>query len=274
MTSSDKELDRALSGRTTSDQDTAEMVDVARRLEGTFDVEAPRADAQKALFAAAVGTRRRPSAWRYLAPAVAMGSLLVAVYFAGRAATPGNAFYPVRKALQQVDLAPQVGEQVDTVLQGARLKIVQAEARFEDAPNRSVDLAAAALKELGRVESMIANLPSEDRAGPQEQVDVLEDRALAVMLAAFEEDEPEELEDAVDDLEDRSGSSEGPGSDDPASGSDNSGSGSDDSGSDDSGSDDNSGSGSDDNSGSGSDSSGSGSGGSDDSSGSGSGDDD
>lgn len=266
MTSSDRELDKALTGRTTPDHDTAELVDVARRLEGTFDVETPRADAQKALFAAAVGTRKRPTVWRYLAPAVAMVSLLVAVYFAGRGATPGNAFYPVRKALQQVDLAPQVGEQVETVLQGARLKIVQAEARFEDAPNRSVDLATAALKDLGRVEAMIGNLPSEDRAAPQGQVDALEDRALTVMLAAFEEDEPEQLEDAVDDLEDRSGSSED-------SDSDNSGSGSD-SGSDDSGSDDNSGSGSGDNSGSGSDSSGSGSGGSDDSSGSGSGDDD
>ena len=261
MTSSDKELDRALAGRTTPDQDTAELVDVARRLEGTFDVEAPRTDAQRALFAAAVGTRRRPTAWRYLAPAVAMASLLVAVYFAGRAATPGNAFYPVRKALQQVDLAPQVGEQIDTVLQGARLKIGQAEARFEDAPNRSVDLATAALKDLGRVEAMIANLPSEDRTAPQDQVDLLVDRALAVMLAAFEEDEPEELEDAVDDLEDRSGSGSDSDSDDS------------DSGSDDSGSDDNSGSGSDDNSGSGSGSSGKGSGGSDDSSGSGSGDD-
>lgn len=256
MTSSDKELDRALAGSTTPDEETAELVDVARRLEGNFDVEAPRADAQKALFAAAVGTRRRPTVWRYLAPAVAMGSLLVAVYFAGRAATPGNAFYPVRKALQQVDLAPQVGDQVDTVLQEARLGIVEAETRVEDAPTRAVDLATAALKSLGRAEAMIANLPSEDRAAPQDEADVLQDRALAVMLAAFEEDEPEDIEEAADDLRDDGG---GSGSDDD------SGSGSDDSSG--------SGSGDDDNSGSGSGSSGSGSGGSDDSSGSGSGDD-
>jgi len=264
MTSSDKELDKVLSGKTTPTEEIGPLVDVARQLEGKFDVEAPRAEAQKALFAAAVATRRRPTVWRYLAPAVALTSLLAAVYFAGRAATPGNALYPVRKALQQVDLAPQVGDEVDRLLTDARLNVVRAEARVEDAPTRAVDLATAALKNLGRVEGMIADLPSDQRSGPQAQADQLETRALAALLAAFEEDEPEDIEDAADDLRDRSGSdddSSGSGSDDDSSGSGSGGS-----------DDDTSGSGSDDNSGSGSGSSGSG-GGSDDSSGPGSGDD-
>ena len=262
MTSSDKELDKVLSGKTAPTEETGPLVDIARRLEGTFDVEAPRADAQKALFSAAAATRRRPTVWRYLAPAVALTSLLAAVYFAGRAATPGNALYPVRKALQQVDLAPQVADEVDRLLTDARLNVVRAEARVEDAPTRAVDLATAALKNLGRVEGMIADLPSDQRSGPQAQADQLQTRALAALLAAFEEDEPEDIEDAADDLRDRSGSeddSSGSGSDDDSSGSGDS-------------DDDSSGSGSDDNSGPGSDSSGSG-GGSDDSSGPGSGDD-
>jgi uncharacterized membrane protein YgcG len=264
MTSSDRELDKVLSGKGTPTDETGPLVDVARRLEGKFDVGAPRADSQKALFAAAVGTRRRPTVWRYIAPAIAVTSLLAAVFFAGRAATPGHALYPVRKALQQVDLAPQVGDQIDRLLTEARLRVVQAEARIENAPSRSVDLATAALKDLGHLEALIADLPSDQRQGPSTEAAALEDRALAALLAAFEEDEPEDLKDAVDDLRDRQDSDD-----------DNSGSGSDDSSG--SGSDDSSGSGSDeDNSGPGGgsdDSSGSGSG-SDDSSGPGSGDDD
>lgn len=257
MTSSDKELDRVLSGKGTPTDETGPLVDVARRLEGKFDVETPRADSQKALFAAAVGTRRRPTMWRYVAPAIAITSLLAAVFFAGRAATPGHALYPVRKALQQVDLAPQTGDQIDRLLTEARLKVVQAEARIENAPSRSIDLASAALKDLGRAEALIADLPSDQREGPRAEADLLEDRALAAMLAAFEEDEPEDLEDAADDLRDRQDDND-----------DDSGSGADDSSGSGSGSDDDSsgpGGGSDDSSGSGS--------GSDDSSGPGSGDD-
>ena len=267
MTSSDRNLDKVLAGKTAPDEETQEMVDAARRLEEMLAVEAPPAPATRALFTTAVATRRRPSAWRFMAPAITVTSLLVAVYFAGRAATPGEPLWGVRQVLQQVDLAPATFEEVDDQLSEATRTIVEAETIAEDNPRRARILATRALKTLGVAESLARDLPSGDSVVQRDAIERLEKRALAVLFLSFEEEEPEGIEERADELED---DDSGSGSDDSGSDDgdfdDSSGSGS---GSDDSGSDDNSGSGSgsdDDNSGSGADDS--------DSSGSGSGSDD
>ena len=260
--SSERDLDKVLAGKREPEGDSAPLADMARQLEGMFDVETPSANRERAVFASAVGVRGRRSAARYIAPAIAGISLLAAVYFAGRAADPGNALYPVRKALQEVDLAPRPTEGLDERLAAANTTLQKAEAFLIERPGRSQKLAADAIKALGGVELLLADVPESDRERYRARVEELHNNALVILVEASVREVTEDT---------GASSSRSPGSENSGPGSESSGSGSGDSG--DSGDSSGSGSGDsdeEDNSGSGSDSSGSGSG-SDDNSGSGSG---
>ena len=274
MNKSERNLDKVLEGKAPADESTAPLADVARRLEGLMDLEAPEAGRERALFAAAVGARQRVTPWRHLAPVVAVASLLAAVFFAGRAAAPGDALYPVRRVLQEVDLAPRLSDRVAHRLALAQAQLAEADALLVERPRRAQVIAADVLKALGAIEELLKDLPGDEREVYELAAAELEDKArvtsitAASIIAGRQPGEPE------DDRSGPGGGSDddsGSGSDDSGS-DDSSGSGSGDSGSDDSGSDDSSGSGSGDSGSDDSSGSGSGDSGSDDSSGSGSGD--
>ena len=276
MNKSERNLDKVLEGKAPADETTAPLADVARRLKGLMDVEAPEAGRERAMFAAAVGGRQRVTPWRHLAPVVAVASLLAAVFVGGRAAAPGDALYPVRRVLQEVDLAPRLSDRVAHRLALAQAQLAEADALVVERPRRAQVLAANVLKALGAIEELLGDLPADEREVYELAAAELEDKArvtsitAASIIAGRQPGEPEDDRSGPgggSDDDSRSGSDDS-GSDDSGSddGSDSDGSGSDDSGSDDSGSDD---SGSDD---SGSDDSGSDDG--SDSDGSGSGSDD
>ena len=250
------------------DLQAEELADLARRLETALDVDAPAARSEKALFVAGIGANKRSRGFGPLVPALAAVVLLVAIGIMSRTAQPGQALFPVRKALDKVGLAPSATNEIRDLLDRAERIVVQAESSATSAPTRVEALVHEVWAVLDEADELVGDLDS-DRRGPYErEIDVLEERAEAA------EDRADETIDAREEAEEEAGDSSGSG---PGSGGDDSsGSGSgadDDSSGRGSGSDDGSsgsGSGSDDSSGSGS---GSGSGGGDDSSGSGSGDD-
>lgn len=256
-----------------------ELADLARRLEGALDVEAPDARSEKALFVAGVGSRRaRRSPWpAALVPATAAVAVLVVLAVVSRTALPGQALYPVRQVLGNVGLAPSTAREARVLLDEAEQLVVEAEGATLSAPTRAQDLARRALAKLEEAEELAGELDGARAESFDRSIDALADRADDAYDAADDTlDEREEAED--DSTGSGSDDSSGPGSDDDSSGS-GSGGGVD-SSAPGSGGDDSSGSGSggeDDSSGSGSggdDSSGSGSGGGGDSSGKGSGDHD
>ena len=258
-----------------------ELADLARRLEAALDAEAPDARSEKALFVAGVGARRRHASWTAaLVPATAAVAVLISVAVVSQGALPGQALYPVRKALDRVGLAESPAREVRELLGEAERLVTAAEGAAPSSPTEAQELAIDALAALREADDLAGELDGERQEAFEREIEALEERAEeAEDLADDTIDEREEAEEEAEERDDSSG--RGSGGDDSDGDSSGPGSGGDDgsgsgSGSDD---DDNSGSGSgsgDDNSGSGSglddDSSGSGSGGGD-SSGSGSGED-
>lgn len=255
-----------------------ELADLARRLEAALDVDAPEARSEKALFVAGVGARTRRSSWTAaLVPATAAVAVLVALAVVSRGALPGQALFPVRKALDRVGLAPSTAGDVRELLDDAVRLVAAAEGAAPSSPERAQELAFEAQATLREAEELVDELDGDRAESFEDEIDALEDRAEAAEEIA--DDTLDERAEAGEDegVDDSSGRGPGSGDDSRGRGSggddDSSGSGSGDVDSSGSGSgDDSSGPGSDDSSGSGSggdDSSGSGSGGDDDSSGKG-----
>ena len=253
------------------DLQAEELADLARRLETALDVDAPEARSEKALFVAGIGANKRRHGFGPLVPALAAVVLLVAIGIVSRTAQPGQALFPVRKALDKVGLAPSATNEIRDLLDRAERIVVQAESSATSAPTRVEALVHEVWAVLDEADELVGELDSDRRDSYETEIDVLEERAEAA------EDRADETIDAREEAEQDAGDSSGSGSGSGGDDSSGSGSGGDDSSGSGSGSDDDSsgsGSGGDDSSGSGSggdDSSGSGSGGGDDSSGSGSG---
>ena len=103
----ERELDRALAdGQGSSDPELADLVDAAERVRRELAVEAPRARRERAMFVAgAAGSQRRWTWSMSLLPVLATSAVVIALAFLSLAALPGDALYPVRRALDSVGLA-------------------------------------------------------------------------------------------------------------------------------------------------------------------------
>jgi hypothetical protein len=243
MTDLERELEKALAGKSASDEVTP-LSETAKELRAAFTVEAPEARSESILFTSAVGLRRRsPLLVRLLMPAVAVASVLVALFLAGRNALPGDSLYPVRGALKVVGLAEDTRREVQREIHRAQRLLGQAEGFLPADPDEAEDLASEAIDSLEDAKDLLEDVDAGRRSGFRQTINSLEVRARRLIAEA----------ERIDDVDrDNSG---------PSSSSDNSGPGG-------GGDDDNSGSGSDD------DNSGPGSGDDSDGDSSGSGSDD
>lgn len=246
MTDVEKELDRALTGRSHRD-DVAPLAETAAELRSAFAADVPEARAEFLFFTSAVGLRKRsPLILRWLVPAIAVGCVAAALVLVSRTAVPGDSLYPVRGVLKQVGLASAPTREVDREIRIASNLLSRAETALLVDPDRAEDLAHEAIDHLGDAGDLIEDLDDDDRAERLTTIGALGERASEIIVRA---------EIAEDRLEGADDDNSGPGSGDDDGGDDNSGSGSDDdsSGPGSGGDDENSGSGGGSGSGSGSD---------------------
>jgi len=198
MSNLDRTLDRALSGRSEPTEDIVEFVEMARRLEGIFDLDPPFAGREKALFSAAVAARGRTGfTWgRLIAPVVAGAGLVAALGFASGSALPGDALYPVRRVLHDVGINEGFLDEADERIEEARLLVIEAEdvllypsrARLDlDADQvEARALAIAAIQELAPVDELLEEVDpaNDDLALRYARLDGLINRATAVIAEA------------------------------------------------------------------------------------------
>lgn len=221
----ERNLDRALAGKTEPAEEVAAFIETARQLEDAFDLEPPVAARERALFAAAVAARGRTGlTWgRLISPVVAGAALVAALAFASGSALPGDALYPVRRVLQDVGLNEGFLAEADHRIERARALVTEAEGSLEDDRTEARTLAIAAIQELAPVEELLEEVDlTENELGLRyARLDGLIRRATTVIAVAGA--------DKV--LQERSGSSGhmGPKSDSEDEGSSGAGGGNDDS---------------------------------------------
>ena len=188
MSNLDRTLDRALSGRSEPTEDIVEFVEMARRLEGIFDLDPPSAGREKALFSAAVAARGRTGfTWgRLIAPVVAGAGLVAALGFASGSALPGDALYPVRRVLQDVGIDEGFLDEADERIEEARSLVIGAEDVLDTDQVEARALAVAAIQELAPVDELLEEVDpaTEDLALRHSRLDALIGRATAVIAEA------------------------------------------------------------------------------------------
>ncbi|MFP5351848.1 MAG: hypothetical protein ACLGIB_04715 [Actinomycetota bacterium] len=192
MTRPDRDLDRALAGRSDPDEALAGLVETARVLTQAFDVEPEPALRERALFAAGVAARRRSGfpLVRLFAPVAAGLGLLAALGFASGTAMPGDVLYPVRKVLQDVGLNEGLLTEALARMDRAGALLDEAEDLPRTRRERATGLAVRAIQELSPVGDLLeeADLGSEELARHRARLATLIERATS-LIAATEEAE-------------------------------------------------------------------------------------
>jgi hypothetical protein len=194
----DERLDAALYGET-PDPDIAPLVEIARDLEGAFGTHIPRAHRDRALFVEGVRARRRGVPWGGVAASAVAASCLVLIALLGRSALPGEALYPVRRALNNVGLAQSASDEADKHIDRARRLLLRAER--QESP-------AALLSAIYELETARRLLEDQSGADARAKLITIERREAQAL----------DLIDELDETDDDDSSGPGSGDDDDSSG--------------------------------------------------------
>jgi uncharacterized membrane protein YgcG len=182
----ERELDRALgTGEPPADPKARAAFETAARVRRDFEVEAPRATAERTLFVRSIGAR---GGHRFSAAVVVPAALVVAVVLvvalAGRSALPGDTLYPVRQALSVVGIARPAVEEIDRRISEAARRIETAEAAVGSNRAQARRMAIAALGDLAVARELLREVDAAGARERLERVRRLESRALGVIEAS------------------------------------------------------------------------------------------
>jgi hypothetical protein len=183
VTSPEKRLDRALSGKPDVHGDLDNLIQTAGEVQRGLEAETPDARRMRAMFVQGAAARSRPSIFRTLSPAIALGLALVVLALAGQQARPGQTLYSVHRVLDRVGLATSAEEEARDLIDGARASIGLAESLDEDA-RRSLALAVDALGDLHDASALLEHIEAAEAADLDLQIEALTDRATAVIADA------------------------------------------------------------------------------------------
>ncbi|MGH2751936.1 MAG: hypothetical protein ACRDK3_13840 [Actinomycetota bacterium] len=161
-----------------------------KELEDMFnETPEPRDRRDRAMFVAGVAARRPPPVWRRaLVPATAIFLILFALSIGSLRAAPGQALYPVRKALSALRIAQPPVELVERQLRAADADIERADDVLDAEDfNGADDLIASALRRLGRAQGLLGELRGEQREDFADEIVDLGENAQKLQQEVFEE---------------------------------------------------------------------------------------
>ncbi|MGH2693505.1 MAG: hypothetical protein ACRDJJ_01690 [Actinomycetota bacterium] len=175
----ERALDRALGGDRPTDPEITALVEAADQVDRSLAVDVPDAERERAIFVAGIrGAKRAFPFLRLFAPAVAVAGLLL-IAILGRGAVPGDALYPVRRALHSVGLAPSPLREINMRIDAAKTLLDEAEiASRAEAERQTLD----AITDLGRARDLLPEIGADVRGEMLAEIAALERRAIAILV--------------------------------------------------------------------------------------------
>jgi hypothetical protein len=180
------ELDAALKGAgPPDDPELAALVDSAAHLERALHVDPPASGGARAVFVSAVGARhRRLTVGRVVVPALAAAAVVVVLGALGSGTLPGDALFPVRRALASAGIVESPLEEAERNIGDVERSLERADDLLDESPAEARRLATRAIVDLDTAHRIASEVGAAERL---ERIAELREEATELIAESVEE---------------------------------------------------------------------------------------